>query len=107
MSDNQRDNKFTFDKLCLPAKVYTVISFISIIQMIFRGKFYAAVVKIIFSVIWVFVLDWICRQGWTNLSWVLVFLPIVIYTIMTIAAFSFAAGAKYKLPNKGRSLHSR
>jgi hypothetical protein len=44
----------------------------------------------LFSVIWIFVLNWICGEGWTGLSWFLVILPIIIGVVLFMAGASMA-----------------
>jgi hypothetical protein len=40
--------------------------------------------QLLFSIFWTFVLNWICSEGWTGLSWVLVLIPIILFVIATL-----------------------
>jgi hypothetical protein len=39
----------------------------------------------LFGIVWIFVLNWICSEGWTGLSWFLVFLPIIAGMVVIMA----------------------
>lgn len=68
-----------FKKMCLPAKIYLAILIFTIIIAIFQGIGLIAVLfKTVFGLIWMWILNWICSKGYTNLSWVLLLLPYVI-----------------------------
>ena len=74
-----------FSKLCLPAKIYFGIAVIGSIVMLFNGvTFMAVFFKLIFAFIWTFVLGWLCKKGFTSISWFLVLLP---YIILILAMF--------------------
>lgn len=72
-----------FSKLCTPAKIYFAIAVIAMIFSLFNG---ASIMmefwKILFAFIWTFVLGWLCKKGYTSISWFLVLLP---YIIMGLA----------------------
>jgi len=89
----------TINNLCRPAYVYLVISAIAIILLIFQNQGNSDrycvgdlecdvpstplvfVAKILYSVFWVFVLNAICKSGYTNVSWFLVVLPFVFFFV--------------------------
>jgi hypothetical protein len=74
-----------FSKLCTPAKIYFAIAVIASIVMLFSGiSFIAVFIKLIFAFIWAFVLGWLCKKGFTSVSWFLVLLP---YIILLLASF--------------------
>lgn len=74
-----------FSKLCTPAKIYFVIAVIASIIMLFKGVSILGVfAKLIFAFIWAYVLGWLCKKGFTMVSWVLVLLP---YIILLLAMF--------------------
>ena len=68
-----------FNKLCTPAKIYFVLAFLSIIVNIFNGRIYPAifVVHVFVTIVWTGILAWICKKGYTSLSWFLVLAPFV------------------------------
>ena len=89
----------TIKSLCTPAYIYLVISVVSIILLLIQNHgnkhrycvgnlecdvasiplMFAA--KIVYTVFWVFVLNAICKTGYTNISWLLVLLPFILYFI--------------------------
>jgi hypothetical protein len=74
-----------FSKLCTPAKIYFAIAVIASIVMLFKGvSFLTVFVKLVFAFIWTFVLGWLCKKGFSSLSWFLVLLP---YIILVLAMF--------------------
>lgn len=64
------------EKFCTPAKIYFTIAILSILIALFSGfNFMAVLCKLVFAVIYTFVLSWLCKKGWNSLSWFLVLLP--------------------------------
>lgn len=86
----------TVPKLCVPAKIYLGISALVIISILLQNimnsfNIYTLgtasyrvlntpiifIIKVVYVVFWTWVLQLICKAGYTNLSWILVLLPIV------------------------------
>jgi hypothetical protein len=68
-----------FEKLCTPAKIYFALAILSILLGLFSGFHLMAVLgKLIFAVIYTFILGWLCSKGWKSLAWFLVLLPYVL-----------------------------
>lgn len=86
-----------FSKLCTPAKIYFGIAVIAMIFSLLNG---ASVItefwKIVFAFIWTFVLGWLCKKGYSSISWFLVLLP---YIIMALAMLNI-----YKVTHEQRQL---
>ena len=96
-----------FSNLCTPAKLYFIISLILLVVSLYydmtRNKkdkiclgkisckveskpvFY--ILNILFILLWAFVLNLLCRFGWSKLSWFLFLFP---YIILGIAFLSIA-----------------
>jgi len=90
----------TFKELCNPAMVYFIISIMALIMVLFQnignrnsynvGSFSCRVpntravfiVKLLYVLFWTYVLNLICKDGHTNLSWLLVLLPWVLLFVM-------------------------
>ena len=84
-----------FEKLCTPAKVYFTIAVFSILIGLFSGfNFMAVLGKLIFAVIYTFVLGWLCSKGWKSLSWFLVLLP---YVLILVTFFGFLTLTKKQM----------
>jgi len=90
-----------FHRLCRPAQLYFVISLLSILTLFYQNysnpkkycvgifetktdcnnRFYF-VFKLIYVAIWLFILQKLCKKGYTTLSWILVLLPIIAMFIL-------------------------
>jgi hypothetical protein len=90
MSNSVKNTQNFLSGLCTPAKLYGIISLVSIGGFLYNQDFMKAVGQGLFSAIWIFVLNWICGEGWTGLSWFLVILPIVIGVVLFMAGASMA-----------------
>jgi hypothetical protein len=102
-----------FDKLCTPAQIYLIISFVLVILSYFglnaisqqitlnesNNSFLQSlnftykkdtktsyVVQVVFIVLWTWVLSYLCKKGFSNLSWFLVLLP---WVLMFLAFFVY------------------
>lgn len=74
-----------FGKLCTPAKVYFAIAVTATIIALFGGlSIMMAFWKLVFAFIWTYILGWLCKKGFTSISWFLVLLP---YIIIALAMF--------------------
>jgi hypothetical protein len=82
MSNNNRGNQSMLGSMCTPAKLYGIVSLVSIAGLLVNQQILGALGQTAFAAIWVFVLNWICQEGWTGLSWFLVLLPIIIVIIV-------------------------
>jgi len=71
--------------LCVPAMLYLILSIITIL-MGFYEQFQLSifVVKLIWMVVWVYILNLLCSKGYTNVSWVLVLLPFILIAFMAL-----------------------
>jgi hypothetical protein len=89
-----------YNSLCTPSKLYFVLSMLSILallmQNISKPKTYTVgrytvplehhnmlffIFKIIYVVIWTYLLNQLCRYGYGDMSWFLVLLP---FTLMFV-----------------------
>jgi hypothetical protein len=72
-----------FLNLCLPSLVYLIIAGISILLSLFhKMKLFTIIVNVIFVSIWTWFLNYLCKKGYSVISWFLVFLPLILFTIM-------------------------
>ena len=80
-----------FEKLCTPAKIYFALAILSILLGLFSGfNFMAVLGKLIFAVIYTFILGWLCSKGWKSLAWFLVLLPYVLILLTFFGLFSLS-----------------
>jgi len=102
-----------FDKLCPPAQIYLIISVIMLVLSYFglsaisqqlemhqssspllqslnftyqKDSRTSYVVQGVFILLWTWVLSYLCRKGYTSLSWFLVLLP---WILMFLAFFVY------------------
>ena len=74
-----------FSLLCTPAKIYFILAVVSCIVALFSGvNFMTVGINLIVAFIWTAILGWICKNGFTSLSWVLVLFP---YVMMLLTFF--------------------
>lgn len=96
---------FKFKKICTPALFYLIISIISIVITLFMTTedrsiyclgnincdiFFISIVliiKIIFMLLWTWILDLICKAGYSSISWFLVLLPFIIIFLFIFIIF--------------------
>lgn len=90
----------TVKELCTPAMIYFVISIIALAMVLLQnlgsqnsytvGSFSCRVpntalvfiVKLIYILFWTWILNLICKDGHTNISWLLVLLPWILLFVM-------------------------
>jgi len=102
-----------FDKICTPAQIYLIVSFILMVLSYFgmnaisqqitlnqaNNSFLQSLnftyqkdtrtsylVQAVFIVLWTWVLSFLCEKGFSNLSWFLVLLP---WVLMFLAFFVY------------------
>jgi len=90
----------TVKELCTPAMIYFVISIIALAMVLLQnlgsqnsytvGSFSCRVpstalvfiIKLIYILFWTWILNLICKDGHTNISWLLVLLPWILLFVM-------------------------
>lgn len=84
-----------YKSLCLPSKVYFVLSAVGILLAILMPRIFGSVsalahlVHIVYVVFWTWVLHLICGAGYKWISWVLVLAPFVLaFLIIALTAGS-------------------
>jgi energy-coupling factor transporter transmembrane protein EcfT len=71
-----------FKELCTPARIYFAIAVIASIVALFNGiGVFAVAIKLLFAFVWTFILGWLCKKGFTSISWFLVLLPYIIIVL--------------------------
>jgi len=73
--------------LCSPALLYLIFILIHVIVESSNGKYKDALVKLIIGLIFTIVLQIFCSQNMKIISWLLVFIPIIMYTYTTLIIF--------------------
>jgi hypothetical protein len=81
----------SFEKLCTPAKIYFALAILSILMGLFSGVHFMAILgKLVFAVVYTFVLGWLCSKGWKGLAWFLVLLPYVLILLTFFGLFTLS-----------------
>jgi hypothetical protein len=84
-----------FSKLCTPAKIYFALAVLGCILALFSGvKIVAVFVKLVFALIWTYILGWLCNKGFKTLSWFLVLLPYIIIALAIFGIYNMTHGQK-------------
>jgi hypothetical protein len=86
--------------LCVPARVYFIISMIALLLLFFQNLGYnnsyhvgsfscrvpsttmVFIVKLIYILFWTWVLNLICKDGHSCISWLLVLLPYLLFFVI-------------------------
>jgi len=76
---------YVFLDFCQPAQLYAVISFLTLLYfVIIKVDLIWLFVKAIIFIIWIFVLNRMCKEGYKPIAWVLAVVPHLIFLIVTI-----------------------
>jgi hypothetical protein len=73
--------------LCPPALLYAVIMLIYLILELSNEKYHQAFVKAIVGIIFTCILQAFCQMNLGLVSWILVMIPIIFYTYVTLIVF--------------------
>ena len=81
--------------ICSPALLYLAFSLTQIIIDIFRQLYNTAFIKFIVMIIFTILLNILCNQGLSVMSWFLVMIPFIMMTfITTLLLFVFGLNPK-------------
>jgi len=72
------------DKLCMPAILYIGFTLTHITIDLFNKLYNTAILKFVLMIIFTTMLDLLCKSGLTVLSWIIVFMPFILLTVITI-----------------------
>jgi len=75
--------RMIIDSLCPPAVLYLGFSIVQIVIDLFRGQQNIAFLKVIVMIIFTILLNQLCMNGMTIVSWLIVFIPFITMTYMT------------------------
>ena len=70
--------------LCPPALIYLIFSLSQIIIDTAKGYFNTAMVKVFTTIVFTFLLNFLCSSGLGIISWIIVFIPFILMTIITV-----------------------
>ena len=76
--------------ICTPALIYLVFSMTQILIDTVQGFFNTALIKMLLTIVFTFLLNHLCLSGLGILSWLIVFIPFILMTvIVTMLLFVF------------------
>lgn len=80
---------------CSPAIVYLVFSMVHVLMAIFDGDKKGAFLQGMIGLLITLLLQFLCMNGLSVLSWVIAFLPLIFYTYMVVLLYTiFGTGEK-------------
>jgi len=80
--------------LCPPAIIYLIFSITQILIDLFKGLYNTAIIKVVVTVMITFLLNILCKQGLTVVSWIIVFIPFILMTVVvSIILYVFGLNA--------------
>lgn len=71
------------NNLCAPALVYLFFSFSQIFIDLYKKMYNTAFLKFIIMIIFTFLLNMLCAQGLGIVSWIIVFIPFMLMSLIT------------------------
>ena len=102
-----KSSRSFYTKSCSPAKLYLVLSLVSILGILVQNLYEANkycigmyscninfpnillfLLKVVYTIIWVLIIDSLCKNKFTTLAWFLVLFPIILM-FMLIGMFLF------------------
>ena len=75
-------------KLCSPALLYLILGALSLAYMATILPASAALIKLLFILVWTWFLNFLCSNGYSVVSWILVLLPFIFIVVMLVLAFT-------------------
>lgn len=91
----------TLKELCTPARIYFIISFVTLVIILFQnlgntdslhvGSFscrvpntmFVFIIQFIYILFWTYILNLICKDGHVGMSWLLILLPWILLFVIT------------------------
>jgi hypothetical protein len=70
------------DQLCAPAIIYLIFSITQILIDTFSGLYNTALMKTVVMIMVTFLLQLLCKGGLTIISWIIVFIPFILMTVI-------------------------
>ena len=82
-------------RLCTPALIYLIFSVAQVLIDTFKGMYSTALIKILLTIVFTFLLNYLCQAGLGILSWIIIFIPFILMSvIVTMLLFVFKLDPK-------------
>lgn len=75
------------EKLCTPAIIFVMIMMLHLVFELYDKNYAMALAKFVSSIIFISFLQLLCVSGMEIISWIIVFLPLMIYTYTTFVIY--------------------
>jgi hypothetical protein len=72
------------ESLCPPALIYSIFALVSIIGETINGKYNTAFIGFWVMIIMTTLLNYLCSSGLSIISWIIVFIPFILNTLIII-----------------------
>ncbi len=76
------------ESLCTPAVLFVMLMMFHMIFELYDEKYSMALIKFVCSIILIVFLQLLCSAHMEIIAWIIVFIPLIIYTYMTVLLFS-------------------
>lgn len=73
-----------FKGICAPAIIYILFSLTQIVLDAYKGLFNTAIIKFFISIMMTILLNFLCLNGMSIISWIIVFIPFILMTVITV-----------------------
>jgi len=70
------------EQLCAPAIIYLIFSITQILIDTYNGLFNTALMKVVVMIMVTFLLQILCQRGLNIISWIIVFIPFILMTVI-------------------------
>ena len=80
---SETSSSSNLQKLCAPAVIYMVFSLVQIIIDLFKGLYNQSFFKFCVMIVFTFLLNGLCAGGLGIISWMLVFVPFILMSLIT------------------------
>jgi hypothetical protein len=81
----------SYKTYCTPAKIYLTIAVIVSAIQLFTVPIFMVFVNFLFAIIWTYILGWLCKKGFSSVSWFLVLFPYVVMLMQALGFVSFSS----------------
>lgn len=83
------------NNLCAPSIIYLGFSLISASMDLYNKQYENAFIHFMSLIIITFVLDLLCKRGFSTISWLIVFIPFILMSLI-ITTIIYIFGINYK-----------
>ena len=71
--------------LCTPAMVYVSITFMTMLFLVIAKQYKGMIGKLIFAVLWTWLIQTLCKNKYTFVAWLIVILPLLLFPFAVFA----------------------